>query len=244
MNREVNTIGSKADGLRRVGADRDREGRAREDARAGAECRVGRGGRLVHRLGAVGHRQDDAGRAARRADARTSACRGRTRRGRSRAGETRRRRLQFRHARAVRGDARGGRVPRVGRRLRQPLRHRRAATPSGGWRRGDDLVLVIDVQGAREGARSAASRHVGIFVLPPSFEVLEQRLRGRSTDPEDADPAPPRRRRARRSPRSPEYDYVVVNDDARTRAVDAAARHRPGRALPAATRCRPRSRRS
>ena len=40
MNREINTIGSKADGDRRVGADRDCESRAREAAGAGPECRV------------------------------------------------------------------------------------------------------------------------------------------------------------------------------------------------------------
>ena len=40
MNREVNTIGSKADGLRVSELIIDGEGRAREDARAGPECRV------------------------------------------------------------------------------------------------------------------------------------------------------------------------------------------------------------
>ena len=37
---------------------------------------------------------------------------------------------------------------------------------------GDDLVLVIDVQGART-VRTSGFEHVGIFVLPPSFAVLE-----------------------------------------------------------------------
>ena len=40
MNREINTIGSKADGLRVSELDHQREGRAREDAGAGPECRV------------------------------------------------------------------------------------------------------------------------------------------------------------------------------------------------------------
>src|SRR5215208_3959007 len=48
---------------------------------------------------------------------------------------------------------------------------------------GDDVVLVIDVQGARK-VRNASFEHVGIFVLPPSFEVLEDRLRRRSKDSE------------------------------------------------------------
>jgi guanylate kinase len=76
---------------------------------------------------------------------------------------------------------------------------------------GHDLVLVIDVQGARQVRRCTADT-VGIFVLPPSFAVLERRLRGRSKDPEDAI-----RRRldtARREVSAVvEYDYVIVNDE-------------------------------
>ena len=50
---------------------------------------------------------------------------------------------------------------------------------------GRDLVLVIDVQGARQ-VRTRCKDTVGIFVLPPSFGILEQRLRGRSKDSEEA----------------------------------------------------------
>src|SRR5918911_5681146 len=50
--------------------------------------------------------------------------------------------------------------------------------------RGEDVVLVIDVQGARQ-VRSRGIETIGIFVLPPSLEVLEQRLRGRSKDSEE-----------------------------------------------------------
>jgi guanylate kinase len=49
---------------------------------------------------------------------------------------------------------------------------------------GDDLVLVIDVQGARQ-VRSRGIETVSIFVLPPSADILEQRLRGRSKDSEE-----------------------------------------------------------
>src|SRR4029079_3211085 len=49
---------------------------------------------------------------------------------------------------------------------------------------GDDVVLVIDVQGARK-VRSRGIQTVGIFVLPPSAAILEQRLRGRSKDTEE-----------------------------------------------------------
>ncbi len=75
---------------------------------------------------------------------------------------------------------------------------------------GADLVLVIDVQGARQVRRSVAGT-VGIFVLPPSFAALERRLRGRSKDPEDA--IARRLDTARREVSAVvEYDYVVVND--------------------------------
>jgi guanylate kinase len=80
---------------------------------------------------------------------------------------------------------------------------------------GDDVVLVIDVQGARK-VRSLGLVATTIFVMPPSAEVLEQRLRGRSKD-SDADI----RRRlsvAKQEVASfTEYDYIVVNDH-----IDAA----------------------
>ena len=82
---------------------------------------------------------------------------------------------------------------------------------------GIDLVLVIDVQGARQ-VRRAMPDAVAIFVLPPSFEVLARRLRGRNQDP---DPAIERRLATARSEiaAAGEYDYVVVNDEI-DRSVD------------------------
>lgn len=76
---------------------------------------------------------------------------------------------------------------------------------------GADMVLTIDVQGARQ-VKSAMPESVGIFVLPPSFEVLESRLRGRNKDPESAIS---RRLATARDEVDAvqEYDYVVVNDD-------------------------------
>jgi len=96
---------------------------------------------------------------------------------------------------------------------------------------GRDVVLVIDVQGARQVRKRSADRTIGIFVLPPSFDVLEQRLRGRSKDPDDAI----RRRLATARDEIgavAEYDYVIVNDalDAcvdRLRAIVLAERARP-----------------
>ena len=51
-------------------------------------------------------------------------------------------------------------------------------------RGGQDVVLVIDVQGAQQ-VKARGVDHTAIFVMPPSFEVLEQRLRGRSKDTEE-----------------------------------------------------------
>ena len=82
---------------------------------------------------------------------------------------------------------------------------------------GDDVMLVIDVQGARKvRARGLSTRTV--FVMPPSFGVLEQRLRGRSKDSEDAIQ---RRLQVAREEIAAftEYDFVVVNDEV-TAAVD------------------------
>lgn len=96
---------------------------------------------------------------------------------------------------------------------------------------GDDVVLVIDVQGARK-VRAAGLPHVAIFVLPPSFAVLEQRLRGRS---KDSEAAIRRRLEVAREEISAfdEYDYVVVNDEFdvcvdRMRAIVLAERSKLG----------------
>lgn len=77
---------------------------------------------------------------------------------------------------------------------------------------GTDVVLVIDVQGARQVRSRLADRAVEIFVLPPSFAVLASRLRSRNKDSEEAIA----RRLATASQEVgavDEYDYVVVNDD-------------------------------
>lgn len=75
---------------------------------------------------------------------------------------------------------------------------------------GQDVVLVIDVQGAAQVKRSGVD-HTSIFVLPPSFEILERRLRGRSADTEAA---MQKRLAAARAEAGcyVDYDYVVIND--------------------------------
>lgn len=76
---------------------------------------------------------------------------------------------------------------------------------------GRSILLEIDYQGARK-VRAAMPEAVTLFVLPPSPAVIEERLRGRSTDSE----AVIARRVAdahSQLERCGEFDYVVVNDD-------------------------------
>jgi guanylate kinase len=76
---------------------------------------------------------------------------------------------------------------------------------------GDDVVLVIDVQGARK-VRAQGVPTRTVFVMPPSFAILEQRLRGRS---KDSEAAIQRRLEVARAEVAafPEYDFVVINDE-------------------------------
>jgi guanylate kinase len=97
---------------------------------------------------------------------------------------------------------------------------------------GQDVVLVIDVQGARQ-VKGRGVDHTAIFVMPPSFEILEQRLRGRSKDSEEQ---MQRRLDTARSEASSyrDYDYVVVNDNlhatvVRLQEIIAAERSRTHR---------------
>ena len=102
---------------------------------------------------------------------------------------------------------------------------------------GHDVVLVIDVQGERQ-VRARGVAMVGIFVMPPSFAVLEQRLRGRS---QDSEAAMARRLQTARDEVAgfTDYDYVIVNDDVdaavdRLRAIVLAERARRAAMTPVA----------
>lgn len=76
---------------------------------------------------------------------------------------------------------------------------------------GQDVMLVIDVQGARQ-VRARRLHAASIFVLPPSMDALQQRLRGRSKDTEAAIQ---RRLRVASDEVASyvDYDYVVINDE-------------------------------
>ena len=75
---------------------------------------------------------------------------------------------------------------------------------------GVDVLLDIEVQGAAK-VRSKCPDAVLIFIIPPSFEELSRRLRGRNTDSEEVIAG--RLQKAREEYKQiPKYDYLVVND--------------------------------
>jgi len=76
--------------------------------------------------------------------------------------------------------------------------------------RGVDLLFDIDYQGMAQ-LKSAFPDAVGVMVVPPSMELLEERLRGRSTDSEEVIAARLAFARTELS-QVDAFDYVVVND--------------------------------
>lgn len=92
---------------------------------------------------------------------------------------------------------------------------------------GLDVLLDIDWQGARQVRRSDPSVRT-IFILPPSLEVLRQRLVARG---QDSDEVIARRMRAARDEISHagEFDFLVVNDDFGAALADLQAIVRHGR---------------
>lgn len=100
---------------------------------------------------------------------------------------------------------------------------------------GRDVVCDIDVQGGRAIRKLYGERSVLIFILPPSWEELERRIRGRGTE---SDEVIQRRLENARNEHAVarEYDYLLMNDDrdhAVSRLVDIvwAERNRTWRAL-------------
>lgn len=94
---------------------------------------------------------------------------------------------------------------------------------------GTDIAMDLDVQGGLN-VKQRRPRAVLIFLMPPSMEVLEQRLRDRDEDGEKAIQL--RMNNARREIEHwDQYDYVVMNDDidrtvSEVRAIIGAERRR------------------
>ena len=86
------------------------------------------------------------------------------------------------------------------------------------WQAGKVIVFDVDVNGGRNIKKYFGKDALSIFVMPPSVEVLEQRLRSRGTDSEEAI----EKRLARSAEelkQAPQFDVTIVNDDLQ-RAVE------------------------
>jgi guanylate kinase len=96
--------------------------------------------------------------------------------------------------------------------------------------RGEDLILEIDWQGARQ-VRGIYPGCVGIFILPPSIEELERRMRSRG---QDADAVIRRRLDNARGEmeHAGEFHYAIINKDFDTARQELAAIIQKERAKP------------
>lgn len=80
------------------------------------------------------------------------------------------------------------------------------------WDSGRVIVFDVDVNGGRNIKRYFGNDALSIFVMPPSIEVLEQRLRSRGTDSEEAI-VKRLARSAEELKQAPLFDRTIVNDD-------------------------------
>ncbi|MFH1856481.1 MAG: guanylate kinase [Candidatus Omnitrophota bacterium] len=79
------------------------------------------------------------------------------------------------------------------------------------WKQGRDVILNIDIQGALRIKKVYSNETVLMFILPPSFRVLKERLVNRNTD--GPDEIKKRLTLAKKElPYAQQYDYTVVND--------------------------------
>ena len=89
------------------------------------------------------------------------------------------------------------------------------------WSKGNVIIFDVDVMGGINLKRLFGDDACSMFIMPPSVEELERRLRGRGTDSEEVI----QKRIAKAEfelSKSPEFDHTVVNDDLQV-AVDEAA---------------------
>lgn len=90
------------------------------------------------------------------------------------------------------------------------------------WAKGNVIVFDVDVMGGINLKRLFGEDACSIFIMPPSVEELERRLRGRGTDSEEVIQKRIGKAEFELS-KSPEFDYTVVNDvlaDAVNEATD------------------------
>ncbi len=88
------------------------------------------------------------------------------------------------------------------------------------WSKGNIIIFDVDVMGGINLKKLFGEDACSMFIMPPSVEELERRLRGRGTDSEETI----QKRIAKAEfelSKSPEFDYTVVNDDLQV-AIDEA----------------------
>lgn len=90
------------------------------------------------------------------------------------------------------------------------------------WAKGNIIIFDVDVIGGINLKRLFGDDACSIFIMPPSLEELERRLRGRGTDAEEVickriDKA------SFELSKSNEFDYTVINDDLQTAIAEAMA---------------------
>lgn len=90
------------------------------------------------------------------------------------------------------------------------------------WSKGNVIIFDVDVMGGINLKRLFGEQACSIFIMPPSVEELERRLRGRATDTEEVI----LKRIAKADfelSKSSEFDFAVVNDDLATAVEEAAS---------------------
>ena len=231
MNRETNTILSKTNGIGELGLKITdlalaAKGRHREDPRTGPQPRYH--DHRLHHLRPFGLREIDPVSGCWSGMPNLTFSISYTTRAAARHGTQRRGLPLHRPATSSRTclqAANSWNMPRFSGTITAPT----AALWTGRVAEGKDLVLDIDVQGARQ-LKIALPEAVTMFVLPPSRQVLEQRLRARSADCEAV--IERRLRGAAEEVRNyTQYDYVLINNELEE-SVDALAADRTSRADP------------
>ncbi|MEN8223878.1 MAG: guanylate kinase [Bacteroidota bacterium] len=80
------------------------------------------------------------------------------------------------------------------------------------WAKGRHVIFDVDVYGGLNIKSQFGSKALAIFVMPPSIEILEARLRGRSTDSEES--IQKRMDKARHEiTKASHFDTIIINDD-------------------------------
>ena len=85
----------------------------------------------------------------------------------------------------------------------------------GRLKSGEDVILDIDYQGARQVAehKDLDERKLNVFIFPPSLEVLERRLRSRGSNTEQEIQTRMKKAIDEINAGKEFYDYIIINDD-------------------------------